>query len=364
MNYEDVAHTLRRSIDPSACLDLPFADGGIRLRSNSAALLGALGDYFDDFLGNSTQQKNKAQPILELELIETKAVTPPLVLRDWPRPADKGRKEAYADINDARVLQKVRTGLLFLQGIERGLAVGPLEANLNQVVNFINNQTMNLWKRRDWQLCHAAAIAGGAGVVAFAGFSGGGKSTLMLQLMSAGDYRFVSNDRLLIAPCNNVVTALGIAKMPRVNPGTLLNNTKLTHLLPEERRRALSDLPTDILWSLEEKYDVPITTAFGAHRTLEQGPLRAVVILDWHRDDPAPTTLSPVDIDNHPRLLQALMKSAGPFYANEDAHFLPASEILSVEPYLQVLTHVPVYKLSGAADFQRAVTLCQPLLDN
>jgi len=78
---------------------------------------------------------------------------------------------------------------------------------------------MNLWKRRDWQLCHAAAIAGGAGVVAFAGFSGGGKSTLMLQLMSAGDYRFVSNDRLLIAPCNNVVTALGIAKMPRVNPG-------------------------------------------------------------------------------------------------------------------------------------------------
>ncbi len=382
MKYEDLALQLKHSIDVTHCLDLPFTDCGIRILSNSAALLSALQRYFGDFfyaplkprLHTSAHYQDGANPIVELELIETNQVAPPLPLRDWPRPADKGRKEAYTDLDDARLLQKVRTGLLFLQGLERGLAIGPLEANLNQVVNFINNQTINVYNRRGWALCHAAAIAGSRGIVAVAGFSGGGKSTLMLHLMAAGDYRFVSNDRLLIAPSDHNVAAVGIAKMPRVNPGTLLNNPKLTHILPDERRRVLCELPKDALWCLEEKYDVPITSAFGAGRTMERGALRAIVILDWHRNDSAPTELSPVAIDTETHLLQALMKSAGPFFADTDdgnngqanthVQFLPALETLSTEPYLQALQNVPIYKLSGAADFQAAVNLCEPLLND
>lgn len=364
MNYDELACVLRDLIEASDCLDLPFSDGCIRVRSNSVALLDGLDRYFDDFLGDSAQPKVQAKPTVVLELIETSTVTPPLPLMDWPRPADKGKKEAYADIDDARLLQKVRTGLLFLQGVERGLAVGPLLSNLNQVVNFINNQTISIWKRRDWALCHAAAIGGQHGVVAFAGFSGGGKSTLMLHLLAAGDYRFVSNDRLLLAPDNDEVTALGVAKMPRVNPGTLLNNPQLSHILPPERRRALSDLPDNTLWALEEKYDVPIGSTFGAGRTLEQGPLCAVVILNWRRQDPTPTHLSPVQLDTNTHLLQALMKSAGPFYASTEATFLPASERLSPQPYLDVLKNVPVYTLSGTTDFTKGVALCQPLLDD
>ena len=364
MNYDELACVLKNPIEANDCLDLPFSDGCIRVRSNSVALLDALDRYFDDFLGGLAQPKVKAKPAVVLELIETSTGTAPLPLMDWPRPADKGKKEAYADIDDARLLQKVRTGLLFLQGVERGLAVGPLLSNLNQVVNFINNQTISIWKRRDWALCHAAAIGGQHGVVAFAGFSGGGKSTLMLHLLAAGDYRFVSNDRLLLAPDNDEVTALGIAKMPRVNPGTLLNNPQLSHILPPERRRALCDLEEHTLWALEEKYDVPIGPTFGPDRTLEQGPLCAVVILNWHREDPNPTHLSPVQLDTNTHLLHALMKSAGPFYASTEATFLPASERLSPQPYQDVLQNVPVYTLSGTTDFTKGVALCQPLLDD
>ena len=63
-----------------------------------------------------------------------------------------------------------------------------------------------------------------------AGFSGAGKSTLALHVMSLGA-TFVSNDRVMVAetPANDSGAPMmyGVAKHPRINPGTAMNNPDL-----------------------------------------------------------------------------------------------------------------------------------------
>ena len=58
--------------------------------------------------------------------------------------------------------------------------------------------------------------------IGIAARAGAGKSTLALHLLSSG-LSFVSNDRLLIKAGASGPELAGIPKMPRVNPGTLLN---------------------------------------------------------------------------------------------------------------------------------------------
>ncbi len=356
MMYDDYASLLSGATTTEHRLDLKFSNCSIALESNSRPLLDELAECFSEYRGVFDQ------PTLRLRLIESDPLLPPPVLADWPRPIDKGRKEAVLDLTDARLIHKVRTGVLFLQGHQRGIAVGELSDNLNQVINFINNQTISHWKREGFEICHAAALQGSQGIVALAGFSGGGKSTLMLHMMAAGGYHYVSNDRLLIQKQSVGVWARGVAKMPRVNPGTLLNNPSLTALLPKERATALAALPMTALWDLEEKYDVPIADVFGAERITDEGYLSALVILDWHHESDMPTTLEHVQLRDSPYLLEALMKSPGPFHADNDGVFTTGHESLNPRGYLDALFDIPTYVLRGKIDFAKAVSLCEGLL--
>ena len=45
----------------------------------------------------------------------------------------------------------------------------------------------------------------------------------------------------------------GIPKLPRINPGTALNNPSLRSILSPERRAELEGVDAGELWSLEEK---------------------------------------------------------------------------------------------------------------
>ncbi len=356
MIFDDYASQLTGATATEHKLDLKFANCSIGLESNSRPLLDQLAECFSEYTGVFDQ------PTLRLRLIESDPVLPPPALADWPRPADKGRKEAVLDLTDARLIHKVRTGVLFLQGHQRGIAVGELSDNLNQVINFINNQTISHWKREGFEICHAAALRGSQGILALAGFSGGGKSTLMLHLMSSALYQYVSNDRLLIQKQLSGVWARGVAKMPRVNPGTLLNNSSLTALLPEGRAQELAALPMAALWDLEEKYDVPIADIFGAERISDEGYLSALVILDWRHDSDMPTTLEQVQLHDSPYLLEALMKSPGPFHADNDGVFTTGHESLNTQDYLDALVGVSTYVLRGKIDFTKAVSLCEGLI--
>ncbi len=250
---------------------------------------------------------------------------------------------------------KVRTGMLFLQSENHRMAVGPCRQYDNQVINFVNAQYMNWLQQRDYLICHAAALVHGGSALGIAGFSGGGKSTLMLRLLDRDSVAYLTNDRLFIRAEEAGVEALGIAKLPRINPGTIVHNPRLQDLIPADERARLLALPAEELWHLEDKYDVDVARVYGPERILQQAPLGGFVVINWQRDSREPVRVEQVDLQQRSELLGAIMKSPGPFYQYADGSFFQDTTELEAQPYLRVLSDVPVYEVSGGVDFDVAV---------
>jgi HprK-related kinase B len=192
---------------------------------------------------------------------------------------------------------------------------------------------------------------------AIAAFSGGGKSTLALHLMRKG-FDFVSNDRTLIGKGEGGIYMNGVPKQPRINPGTVLYNPALADVIPEERMQQLKTITQQELWVLEEKYDADVEKIFGTGKFRLHAKLNAFVILNWKRDDTSATEFKRVDICQRPDLLEAVMKSPGPFYMLP-GNKAPAS-IVKTDPdeYIPVLSEIDVYEATGAVDFDKAVDFC------
>lgn len=331
-------------IDESLDLDL---DGyGIRIRSNQAAVLERLASYF------SHVPRGAARADIEILAIEREVVDAGLAFTDWARePGKSGRKDAYFDIPGARVVLKVRTGMLFLQSQSSLVAAGPCLQYDNQVINYVNSQYMNWLQHHGWLICHASGLEINGHGVGLAGFSGGGKSTLMLNLLDDDGVNYVTNDRLFIRPSGKGVLARGIPKLPRINPGTIVHNPKLHGLLSRERRDELLSLPPEELWHLEEKYDVHVEQIYGAGRVCTQAQLHSFVILNWQRGSAEETRVTAVDIAQRRELLQALMKSPGPFYQYPDGSFHSDTAAFDEQAYLDALHGVAVYEVTGQVDF-------------
>jgi len=328
-------------------LDLIFGDWRIRIRSNDQTLLERLAGYFGPYV--------TALGEVDAEVIAVECPPPELGLTfiDWRREAGKtGRKDSYLDLSNGRLVRKVRTGMVFLQHTCWRIAAGPCLANDNQLINFINSQYMNHLQQRGWLLCHAAALERDGRALGLAGFSGGGKSTLMLNLMEQPEWRYLTNDRLLIRQRGGSVECRGIPKMPRVNPGTLLHNPRLTNLLDEERAASLRSLPRDRLWSLEEKHDVMIAKHYGPDRLAQEARLAHLVILNWSHSGGHPARLVPVDVMQRGDLLDAVMKSPGPFYQAADGRFQGDTMPLHAEAYRRALQAVTVHEVTGRIDFE------------
>lgn len=323
----------------------------IGVRSNSEALLERLAAYFAHIVDAAGAVR--AQPDMELLAVEREAPSLDLPYKDWRRePGKRGRKDACFDLPGARVIQKVRTGMTFLQSEDLRIAAGPCLQNDNQVINFINNQYMNWLQQRGWLNCHAAALEYRGRALAMAGFSGGGKSTLMLHMLEQPDTAFISNDRLFIREVDSRVQAAGIPKLPRINPGTILNNPRLQPLIEEPQREALARMPKAELWELEQKYDADITALYGEGR-IEAGvlPLAGFMVLNWSRDSAEPLRVEAVDLSERRDLLAAIMKSPGPFYQNADGEFHTDTLGFDEGAYLKLLQQVPIYEACGGVDF-------------
>ena len=226
-------------------------------------------------------------------------------------------------------------------------------------INYINSQLMNRLQQQEWLICHAAALGREGRALALAGFSGGGKSTLMLHLLESPGYRYLTNDRLFLKRRDEGVEAIGIPKLPRINPGTLINNPRLAPMLPPDRQQALRAMPKQALWELEEKHDVDVARLYGAERidTSTPLPLEALLILNWSHEAEEPTRLQEVDINRRRDLLPAVMKSPGPFYQDRDGRFLRDDDPLPEAPYLQIFESVKVFEAAGRIDFDRLVEL-------
>jgi HprK-related kinase B len=269
---------------------------------------------------------------------------------DWLREGGKsGRKDAVFDIENARLIRKVRSGVTFVQAPGVAIALGALADNESTAINFINTQVLNACLREGWQLAHAAAVTDGARTLAIAGLSGGGKSTSILRMMDLPGTQFLSNDRVLIK--GGPAEALGIPKHPRINPGTILGNPRLHGLLPEARKAELRALPPAALWALEEKHDLIVPDVYGPGRMRLDGPLTDFWVLNWSHDSERMTRVTPVALAERPDLLSAMMKSPGPFYQHRSGAFEPNGNSPDPASYIAALDGVAVCEVSGRIDF-------------
>ncbi len=318
----------------------------LRVRSNSAELLAGLADYFSHVASDAMT------PDVDIVAIERDAPELGIDFIDWKRePGKTGRKDSYVDLPGGRLVRKVRTGMVFLQSESRRIAAGPCRKNDNQVINFISSQYMNWLQNRGWLISHAAGLVYRGKGLGIAGFSGGGKSTLMLHLLDNDEVSYLTNDRLFVHAGSGQVQARGIPKLPRINPGTIVHNQKLHSLIPAQQREALLQLPGAELWELEEKYDVHTDRVYGPGRIKPEAPLAALLILDWQRDGDRELQVEQVNLAEHRDLLGALMKSPGPFYQHPDGTFQQDTAAFDEAAYLDALENVAVYVARGRVDF-------------
>ncbi len=354
-SLDTVADTLLGDYElVSDVLSLKIGGFSLQLRSNSRVLLDKLGYYFSNVLTKETQNG------IEIIAIEREPVELDLNFIDWPREQGKtGRKDSYVDLADSRILRKVRTGMVFMQSNTLRIAAGPCLANENQLINFINTQYMTWLQHHNWLICHASGLVFKDKAYAFAGFSGGGKSTLMLHLLNYTGANYLTNDRLFIKAEKGYINAAGIPKLPRINPGTIVHNPRLHSLISEQQREAFLAMPQEELWKLEDKYDVFIDELYGANRMCSSAPLGALIILNWQHTSKSSLTVERVQLAARQDLLGAVMKSPGPFYQHPDGYFNRSAGSLPGQAYLEILENIDVYEVKGGVDFDKLCRYCQ-----
>lgn len=351
-------------------LILTFGALTVHVHSNEQTILDELDLYYKSY-----QKIAKNTQIIDVYAVEQAEVKESVHWLEVPREAGKqGRKEGFLDsftegelsenaVFEGRWIKKFKTGMVMLQRMEAPVAIGPCIANMAQIINFINNQFLNVYLRQDFLLGHASGFAVDGKITAIAAGSGGGKSTLMLRCLEDEVREFITNDRILMRHTTSGVDAIGVAKLPRVNPGTLLHShgNRLLHILTEERQQQLREMAPADLWVLEEKYDVQIEEEYGEGRVGLSGKLTNLIMLDWSFSSDEPTRLELVDLEQEPDTIEGLRKRPGPFYQDNDGMFSDLTACDSVESYCEMLDGVHVFRLVGGIDFDRAYELIDRL---
>lgn len=358
-NFIELKDQLLNDYPPEYSFYLDMGYGSFCIKTNSKDLLDCLLHYFRGFC--SDQGSAEDPGIVALETPDT-----PLEIDfvDWEREGGKvGKKDSYFDTEGGRFCRKVRTGMQYLINPETRIVFGQALKNYNQVVNFINSQQIALLLHQGYQLTHAAALWYQERGIAISAVSGGGKSTMMLHLMNQGAV-FCSNDRLLIRKEKSSKTGMvGIPKLPRVNPGTLLNNPKLQSILPIERQEELETWPKERLWALEEKYDVDVRDIYGEDKYQLYGNLDMYFLLNWRFDSTDETSFRQIDLKDESDLMPVLMKGPGPFYLDSNGQGLRRFIQPDPKPYLQELEGLPIYLFEGRTDFDFALKKINELLN-
>ncbi len=346
-----LAAQMRRNYPATSEFFVRFGDCTLAVAANRSDVIESLKAYYDPFL-TSLQDA-----VVRLNICEAPAPAFPLSYTvKPPDPAKNKVKEEYIELADGRIVRKCLTGMVFVFGNGDNVAVGPCLENINQVVNFINNRYI------EWMLCKGCLLGHAAGVIlngkglAVAGFSGAGKSTLALHLMNAGGI-FVSNDRLMIERTAAGLMMHGVAKMPRINPGTALNNPHLMRIMSLEEQARFSELTEEELWELEYKYDAPITDCYGPDRFTLTAPMQRLVLLNWKRGED-PLKIAPVNPMHLRDLLPAFMKPAGLFFRPHGDCAMPDP---TEETYIDFLSSCDVWEFHGGVDFRAATSKCLEL---
>ncbi|WP_320172356.1 HprK-related kinase B [Maridesulfovibrio sp.] len=338
----------REDFPATEAIFIDFGGCIIETRVNSPELLADLSNYFKEFLTEADHG--------DILITAHECPAADLGLEYTVKQPDPGKtkiKEEFAELPDGRVVYKRLTGLIFAFGEGENIAIGPCIENSNQVINFINNRFIEYKLNQGCFLGHAAGVIESGRGIALAGFSGMGKSTLALHLMSRGT-TFISNDRVMIEDNGESVTVYGVAKQPRINPGTALNNPDLQCIIAPEDKEKFLAMPKEELWELEHKYDALIDECYGKEKFILRAPMEGLVILNWHRDN-SETRIQIVDPMERKDLLPAFMKGTGLFYRPDSADKICDPD---VEAYAEILSKTTLIEISGGVDFDKAADAC------
>ncbi len=324
---------------------LKMHDLTIKVRVNSLALSAALKRYFKYFLCAETKA--------DLEITAVDAPPPDLSAfvfhKKQPEPGKSIVKEEYVDLQDGRIVRKLLTGMVFLFNGAENMAIGPSVANSNQVINFINNRFIERKLNDGLFLLHASGVCSESRGIALSGFAGRGKSTLALGLLNQG-LSFVSNDRLMVEDGSPCPAMVGVAKYPRINPGTIMHNPRIKTILSREESAVYSALDDEALWRVEKKYDLFIEEIYGTGKFKIAAPLHTLFILNWRRKSGAKTAVTEIDLAGRADLYPAFIKAPGLFYLHRN----PAGRPYCGTDVVKVLHKCRVFEITGELDFAYA----------
>lgn len=320
---------------------LRFSIHNFTVRSNSEKVINIITDYYKNFIVSPPEKStiiDLAQNGIQFFDVEFKSK--PLDFRKTEI------KEEYFDMPDGRCVRKILTGMVFIFGEKTNLALGDCIKNSNQIINFINNRYIQKMLDEDCLLLHSSAVSFSDQGLAISGFSGSGKSTLALHLVSKG-FDFISNDRVLCKVRNDKPVIYGVAKYPRINPGTIINNADLRRAFETDDFCLYEKMSKNILWQYEKKHDVVIENVFGNNRFKTDCRLKSLVILNWSCNSSEKTSITKIDIKKRKDLYPAFMKSPGLFYLEREKPSTDSS-------YLEILTRCNNFETTGKADFDIA----------
>jgi HprK-related kinase B len=310
---------------------LQFGGFKLALSAGSSRLAARVEEYFRPFVSEVSDEPcavlkasvTAGQSIDDCEFVE------------W----DGRGKESFADVSSVRLVRKDRTGVQITIDGTRWSIAGDLQRHFSQLTNLIGAMYGVWLMEQGCSMIHASAVVRDGQAIAIIGQSGQGKSSVAVRLLEQG-FDFLTNDRLLAKPAGKDITAYGIPKLPRVNPGTLLAGERTKLLIDKSSRVRYERLSEEALWDLEEKRDLDIRLSLG-RRWLLTAPLACAVVLGWNQAEDG-LTVRRLEANQAFERLREAVKTFGVF----DRNLISRSD----SSLKQLAVSVPLYVATGAAD--------------